>query len=307
MKILKSLTAICLAFTIFIPNFIVCAQPINTQIFQNYNELKIENHTEELYKKISDFLNEYKDIPPEKFDDICIKYMKKDLKPLKIINNKEFQEKSKENIILYRGINQKRFANDFKNGIVYFPPNDRNVNGTGIYTTTSLDCAKDYSGGDLSGAVVKMLIPRTGIKILENQYLEKLKDIIRRNHKDEFGDFTSENKQNYIFDSMQEYIDEQSKKIIEKYEKIENQDEYKRLVDEALGKIKKDPNFQILKDSRKRYFKNNKAAIFYNSGLLAKLLGFDILYSIDYLRNFVGYKEEEYLIVNPEILSILND
>ena len=98
-----------------------------------------------LYKKINDFLLEYKDVPPEKFDDICKEYMTKNTTTVKLLSEKDFEEKSKDSIVLYRGINENQFADNFKKGIIYMPSNAKNVRGMGIYTTTSLECAKRYS------------------------------------------------------------------------------------------------------------------------------------------------------------------
>ena len=179
----------------------------------------------------------------------------------------------------------------------------------GIYTTTSFSCAKRYSDKNNSETIVKMLIPKSKVKILENEYLEKLKEIIRKMHPEEFGAFSKENKENYIFDSMSEYLNKQFSKVFKKIEneKINNPDEQQRLFDELGEQLKKDPTCQELTANRKRYFKENKASVFYNSGLLTKFLGFDVLHSIDYLSDIVDYKEEEYLVINANVLSILDN
>ena len=106
---------------------------------------------------------------------------------------------------------------------------------------------------------------------------------------------------------MSEYLNEQFSKVFEKIEKekINSADEQQRLLDELGKQLKKDPTYQKLKTNRKRYFKENKASVFYNSGLLAKLLGFDVLHTIDYLSDMIDYKEEEYLVVNAKVLSVL--
>ncbi len=108
---------------------------------------------------------------------------------------------------------------------------------------------------------------------------------------------------------MSKFINKRTKIFEEKIkkEKIENFDEQLRILKELCEELEKDPVYQELKANRKRYFKSNKASIFYNSGLLTKLLGFDTLHSIDYLSDEVAYKEEEYLIVNPKIIYIWNN
>ena len=258
-----------------------------------------------LYKKINDFLLEYKDVPPEKFDDICKEYMTKNTTTVKLLSEKDFEEKSKDSIVLYRGINENQFADNFKKGIIYMPSNAKNVRGMGIYTTTSLECAKRYSDKTNPKTIVKMLMPKTDIKVLEDEYLEKLKEIIRHTHPEDFGMFLEDNKENYIFDSASELLKEKLGEVFQKIEReqIEDPDEQYRLFNEVCEQLKKHP----IIINRKRYFKENKASVFYNSGLLCKLLGFDVLHSTDYLSDNVGIKEEEYLIVEPKILSVLNE
>lgn len=307
LKILKKLTIVILSVCISIPHLAVSAKA-NTNLTELLESSSIEENAEHLYEEINNFLLEYKDVPPEKFDDICKEYITKDITSVNLLNEKDFEEKSKDNIILYRGINEKYFADNFKKGIIYLPSNTKNVRGMGIYTTTSFSCAKYYSDKNNSETIVKMLIPKSGIKILENEYLERLKEVIRRTHPEEFGAFSKENKGKYIFDSMLKYLNEQFNKVLEKIEKekIDSPDEQQRLLDELGEQLKKDPTYQKLKATRKRYFKENKASVFYNSGLLTKLLGFDVLHSIDYLSDIVDYKEEEYLVINAKIVSILS-
>ena len=108
---------------------------------------------------------------------------------------------------------------------------------------------------------------------------------------------------------MSEYLNEQFSKVFEKIEKekINSPDDQQRLLDELGEQLKKSPTYQELKANRKRYFKENKASVFYDSGLLAKLLDFDVLHSIDYLSDIDDYKEEEYLVINANVLSILDN
>ena len=308
LKILKKLSIVIFSVCMFIPQLVVKAEQ-NTNIIEYTESSELKKDAEYLYKKINDFLLEYKDVSPEKFDDICKEYIAKDITSVNLLNKNDFEEKFKDNIVLYRGLNEKHFADDFKKGIIYLPSNTRNVRGIGIYTTTSLSCAKRYSDKNDSKTIVKMLIPKSGVKILENEYLERLKEIIRRTHPEEFGLFSKESKESYIFDSMSEYLNEQFSKVFEKIEKekINSVDEQQRLLDELGEQLKKAPTYQKLKTNRKRYFKENKASVFYNSGLLTKLLGFDVLHTIDYLSDMIDHKEEEYLVINAKVLSVLGN
>lgn len=296
---------IILFLCMFIPHINIKAEQ-NINIVKFTENTKIKKDAEYLYKKINDFLLKYKDIPPERFDDICKDYMTKSVTTtVKLLNKKDFEEKSKNSIVLYRSISEKQFADNLKKGIIYMSTNVRNVRGMGIYTTTSLECAKSFSDKTDSKTIIKMLMPKIDVKILENEYLEKLKEVIRTIYPEEYGNFHEKNKQNYIFDSAKKLLDEKFNKAYQKIEreKIKNINEQKRLLDELREQLEKDP----IVVNRKRYFKENKASIFYNSGLLTGLLSFDVLHSVDSLREDVEYTENEYLIVEPKILSVLND
>lgn len=308
LKIFKSFTIIILSICVFIPHLTVNAKS-NTNAIESLDISVMETEAEHLYKKINDFLLEYKDVPPEKFDDVCKEYISKDITSVNLLSKKDFEEKSEGNIVLYRGLNEKRFADNFKRGIIYLPSNTKNVRGMGVYTTTSFACAQRYSNKNNSETIVKILIPKSGVKILENEYLEKLKEIICSTHPEEFGAFSKGNKEDCIFDSASKFLNEKFGKVFEKIEKenIEDPNEQQRLFDELEEQLKKDPAYQELKATRKRYFKENKASVFYNSGLLTKLLGFDVLHSIDYLSDTVDYKEEEYLIMNFRAVYILSN
>lgn len=305
---LKKLMIIILYTCICIPHLAVYAQPPATPA-QLTGDFSAKDDAESLYDKITNFLLEHKDVSPEEFDDICKEYMAKDITPVNLLSEKDFEKKSEDNIVLYRGLSEKNFADNFKKGVIYLPSNTKNVRGMGIYTTTSLDCARRYSEENNPETVVKMIIPKSKIKILENEYLERLKEIIRITHSKEYGTFSDENKKNYISDSMSEYSNEQFGKVLKKIEeeKINKPEEQQRLFNELSERLKKDPVYQELIANRKRYFKENKASVFYNSGLLTKFLGYDILHSSDYLSDTVNFKEEEYLIVNPSIISVLSN
>lgn len=300
----KLLLIIILSICVFVPNLPVSAE-LNTNSIEFIESSTLEKDAEYLYEKINNFLLQHKDVPPEKFDDICKEYMANDITSVNVLNEQAFEEKSKDSIVLYRGLSEKQFADSLKKGIIYLPSNTRNVRGMGIYTTTSLECAKRFSDKNNPGTVVKMLIPKTGIKVLENEYLEELKEIIRHKHPEEFAMFSEDNKINCIFDSASEFISEKFGEVLEKIEKeqIEDPDEQERLFDELREQLQKDP----VMVNRKRYFKENKASVFYNSGLLTKFLGFDVLHSTDYLSDNTEIREDEYLIIEPKILSILND
>lgn len=217
----------------------------------------IHYQAEKLYKMMNNFLAENKDVSPEKFDVICRNLISKNVPSKNLLNKTDFEKNSKLSMVLYRGLNKKEFAENLKAGNVYIGSNAKNLFGMGIYATDSLSIAKMYSDKKSSSTVIKMLMPTSDIKILENKYLEKLKKIICTKYSDEFGEFLKENKQTFID-----------------------------------------------KNSTNKLFKNNKAALFYNSGLLTKLLGFDCLHVS---TSSLEYNTNEYLVVKTDSLYILNE
>lgn len=253
-----------------------------------------------LYTKINDFLSEHGDIEPEKFDNFCRNYMA--TSNFKSLENKESYE---NNIVLYRGVSDKKFAEEFKNGKVFIGSNLTNVRGSGIYTTSDLDLAKSYTDKASPECIIKIIISKNNTKILENNYLGKLQYIIMQNHPKEFGEFQSKVKNDYIFDSMKDYLDKQTELILEECKKIKDPKTQNKLFEEKLAKLNEDPTFKKLNAQRKKYFKTNKSYVWYNSGLLTKLLGFDALHSFDYLSDFINSRQDEYLIVNTSVLNII--
>ena len=270
---------------------------ISNAVYCLANEL---NDAEKLYTKINEFLSEHNDIEPEDFDGFCRKFMLNS-------NQKSFGSKEifEDNIILYRGVNDKKFAEEFKNGNIFIASNLKNVRGCGIYTTTNLDLARSYTDKISSECIIKMTISKSNVKILENDYLEKLKSIIIEKYPNEFGEFKDKAKDDYIFDSMKDFLDEQTKLIMEECMKIEDPEIQDKFLEEKFAKMRGDTVIQKLQAKRKKYFKTNKSAVWYNSGLLTKLFGFDALYANDYLSDFIDSKQDEYLIVNPGVLNIV--
>lgn len=121
LKILKKLTIIILSVCISVPHLAVSAKA-NTNPTELLESSSIEENAEHLYEEINKFLLEYKDVLPEKFDDICKAYIAKDITSVNLLNEKDFQEKSKDNIILYRGLNEKYFADNLKKALFIYLP-----------------------------------------------------------------------------------------------------------------------------------------------------------------------------------------
>lgn len=212
---------------------------------------------EKLYKTMTNFLAENQDVSPENFDVICRNLILQNIPDKNLLNKTDFEKFSENSMVLYRGLNKKEFAENLKSGKVYIGSNAENLFGMGIYTTDSLSIAKMYSDKKSSSTIVKMLMPTSNIKILENKHLKKLKKIICTTHSDEFGDFLKEKKQTFIN-----------------------------------------------KNSTNKLFKDNKAAMFYNSGLLTKLLGFDCLHVS---TSSLEYNTNQYLVVKTDNLYVLTE
>ena len=267
---------------------------VNTNSFAN--EI---GDSEKLYVEIKNFLESNKNVSPKDFAKVCCKYMLEEVK-----TNSNVSKKCK-NIILYRGVKNLEYASNFKRGIFFM--SIWNVRGSGVYTTTNKDCAKFYSDEKNPKTLITMQIDLNNVKILENDYLEKLKQIIIANHKEEFGEFNSKTEEDFILDSLKDYVDEAFEETYKKIEKLQGTKKLQyeeKLLKEKLNQLEADPVFQKLKSERKKFYVTNKSCVWFNNGLLTKLLGYDVLYCVDFLRDFVDVKEEEYLIVNTQILKI---
>lgn len=277
----------------------------------NANEF---DDAEFLYSKINEFLVIYKDVNPEMFDDVCKEFMGGTIPKTNLLSKEDFEKKSKRNIILYRGVGDKKYADEFKQGKVYL--SCWGVRGSGVYTTTSLRCAKSYANKEnFDDTIIEMFISKSSAKILDNDYLEKLKKIIIEKHRTDFGEFENNYRNEYVFDSSSRY---NSKIFALVYQEVavelsrldlSNEDYLKeeaRIFKEKMQQVKESAIYQKIFSEKKRYYKSNKAYVWFNSGLLTKLLGYDVLYTKDLLSKDYGFgNEEEYLIINTNILSVL--
>lgn len=173
------------------------------------------------------------------------------------MNKNEFEKKSINKLVLYRGVSEKRFADAFKRGEIYIGEGRFNQRGCGIYTTNNVNLAKQWYGNNDDNNVIKMFFNKK-VNFLENDYLEEIKNIIVRLHPNDFFD-----------------------RIDYEYCCYNNS-----------------------ADSRK----SKMSAAFNNNGLLAKLLGYDILHShyCGDMYSPYGVYTQEYLILDTGILTISN-
>lgn len=229
------------------------------------------------------------------------------------MNENDFEEKSKDNLILYRGMENSNISNDFFNGKVYLSMNTNNIRGTGIYTTTSKECAEYYSDGS-PFTLAKMFISKENSKILENDRLQEIKNIIKGNHPDEFSRFDGKNRDTFINDSARSYFDDRFNEEVKLWAKEKGIEASKEEIiakldenslKEMSEKIKNDPETQKVLSKREKFFEDPESFCWYNDGLLTFLLGYDVLHSYKYLRDFHNSKEDEYLVINPKVLNIL--
>lgn len=266
----------------------------NLKVFAKGSQ--IDQDAKILYCKVDKFLEDNKNCPPECFDKVCSDYILANSRALRLENKDMFSLRSTSGVVLYRGISEKRYAQEMKNGKVYIASGVKNVRGSGIYTTSSFGCASRYATSN--GEVITMLLSPDA-RILENSDLEKIKQKLISMDPQRF---TFSHK-GLIYDSLEPWITEQFKlHFKEDYGKFLSGEMCDwKLMDFALDQIKKHPDYPALVASRKRYYLNKAAAVLNNSGLLARFLDFDVLHSKDFLWDSL---EEEYLVLDPGVLTV---
>lgn len=253
---------------------------------ENYKE-KI-NLANKFYTKMQDFLEKYKNCAIEEFDDICIKFLKNISNPPKLLTKEEFEQNAPNKLILYRGVTRKEYANNFKAGKLFFGKNLINERGNGIYTTPEYRHAeiwiwssnpddykvlKKYEHNDkLYEKMMYKLVPHGEIL---KMYLDDSTKILDNSYLREIKDLIFKLHPNHFLTAA------------------------------TLG----DVTFteQTIKDLN--VFQNKEDLLFHNSGLLTRLLGYDVLYERETkaIIDENGTLGSEYLIVNPEILNVLKD
>lgn len=219
-----------------------------------------EKDAELLYQKVNEFVNKCGTCNIENFDDICRDYIKENCKQPILLDKNEFEKKALNKLVLYRGVSEKRFADAFKRGEIYLGEGRYNQRGCGIYTTNNINLAKQWFGNNDDKNVVKMFFKKRA-NFLENDYLEKIKDIIFKLHPNDFFDHF-----HYYYDHYDYYCCKNSKNIR----------------------------------------KSKMSAVLHNNGLLAKLVGYDILHShyCGDVDSTDGVYTQEYLILDPGVLTI---
>ena len=270
----------------------------NLQVFAEGSQ--IDQYAKILYCKVDKFLEDNKNCPPECFDEVCSDYiLAKSTGSLRLESKDMFGLRATSGVVLYRGVSEKRFAQEMKNGKVYIASGAKNVRGGGIYATLSFECASRYATPN--GEVLTMLLAPNA-RILENSDLEKIKQKLISMDPQRF---TFSHK-DLIYNSLEPWIAEQFKLYFkEDYDKFLRGEMCDwKLMDSALDQVKKHPDYPALVANRKRYYPNKAAAVLNNSGLLSRFLDFDVLHSKDFLWDSLEEKDEEYLVLDPGVLTV---
>ena len=296
----------------------ITAQSDSSEVEQKQREAEL------LYDEIQKFLNENEDCLPEDFETVCIGYLKSNSSKPVLLNSEDFLKESQNKLILYRGIsgeNSRKYADQFLSGNIYIAKNVDNVRGNGIYTTSNYECATHFSSSS-NGVIVTMFLNNRN-DLLENSYLEELKEVMVKRHPGEFDYIIDSPKVEYIYnpinDLSTEYIFREyvpdfdvskldgltQKEIISLTEELIPEEIFEdpSFYDKLIEKIKGDSRYIEYKKNPVKYFKDKKAALYYNSGLLAKLLGYNVLYTDEYDQE-LKVNIQEYLILDPGVITI---
>ena len=75
-----------------------------------------EDDAEYLYAQITKFLDEHRDVEPVHFDDVCRDFMNSEAPKANLLSRQDFEERSKGNLMLYRGVSKKEYADEFRQG-----------------------------------------------------------------------------------------------------------------------------------------------------------------------------------------------
>lgn len=257
-----------------------------------------------LYKTMQKFLKENKKSDVDGFDDVCIEYLKQYCKPQKLLTKDEFEKKSKDRLILYRGVTKKEYLDDFKEEKIFFAPNINNEKGNGIYVTSEYDQAK-YFMFDQNPKYTDKLLQyfkehpelEEMEKSLDTIEVQKIIEEIMKKMLPYGGIITMfMDNETKILDS--DYLDECKDLIF-----LSQPKKFK----EAIPFNGEHMPMEVIKELKLYQTKEEK--LMHNSGLLARLLGYDAVYSKENQLDLddSGYGCNEYLIVNPEVLNVLVD
>lgn len=279
---------------LFIVLSMFCSISLGVSAIERLSDEQKEQYAELLYTKITEFLAAHEDCSAEDFDDVCRQYMKENCSSAQTVLIKEkFEKQSEGKLILYRGVSDKKFADDFKAGNIFIGNGTLNYRGSGIYTTYSIDCAHYFANGNEDNIVTMFLCKDANI-IDAWDYLD-IFDIMLL----EYGDtFKPSEEGDVWFDSMSGYL----------YRKC---DEFNLTEESPTADYRNmllflrdnDPEYQEQMKNRTVYFTNKKVAMVNNHGLLARLMGFDVLHT-DEFDEMLDMEIQEYLVLDAGVLAV---
>lgn len=222
----------------------------------------------------------------ENFDKFCKWFLEKNSAKPKLLSIEEFEKATKNNMILYRGVSSNEYVNDFKSGKMFFSDNLSVERGNGIYTTSQYDHAKFWTFST-NPDDLKILKPYENDENLYNEMFYKLIP-----HGEVIKMFAND-----------------SAKILNNSDLREIKDLVFKMEPEKFKNVLawRDCNFPRSCIKELNIFNTKEQLLFHNSGILTKLLGYDILYEkeTNLLIDENGTPGDEYLVANPGVLNIL--
>lgn len=233
--------------------------------------------------------NNASDCSVEDFDKLCKDFLERNSSKPKLLSLKEFQKDVKNKMTLYRGISSKEYVNDFKSGKMFFSDNLSMERGNGIYTTSQYDHASIWIWSTNPNDW-KAMEPYENDETLYNEMLYKLVP-----HGEVIKMFLND-----------------SAKILNNSDLREIKDLVFKMEPEKFKNVLawNDCNFPKACIKDLSIFNTKEQLLFHNSGLLTKLLGYDVLYEKEtnmVLDEEKGILGDEYLIVNPGVLNVLDN
>ncbi len=253
----------------------------------NYKYVVKKYLATKLHLAMNNFIkNNASDCSVEYFDKLCKDFLEKNSSKPKLLSLEEFEKNVKNKTTLYRGISSKEYVNDFKSGKMFFSDNLSMERGNGIYTTSQYDHASIWIWSTNPNDW-KAMEPYENNETLYNEMLYRLVP-----HGEVIKMFLND-----------------SAKILNNSDLREIKDLIFKMEPEKFKNILAWRDCNLPKTSIKdlNIFNTKEQLLFHNSGLLTKLLGYDVLYEkeTNAIIDNNGTLGDEYLVVNPGILSIL--
>ena len=245
-----------------------------------------------LYQKMQDFLKMHENYSFKNFEEAFQNFFSTSTGLPKTISNDEFEKQSRNKVLLFRGVRSQKFADNFKSGKIFFATNLENERGSGIYTTSNLLHAQfwtfptdtDWVSADYGDIDLENLSWADAINLVYERNLFSHGEVVKM--------FLNDNA-----------------KILENTYLLELKDIIYKMYHEKFKNIAAfiDVTWpsQAVKDLE--VYRTKEELLFHNSGLLTKLLGYDVLYEKEYKLEISVDKNEdrrEFLIVNPGVLVI---